>query len=662
METMCRLAGESGSRHLLFKTHGLHQSIAHDMGLLEVKVASDAVLDILDQMSALQGLLPGNRYEFTLARVFGIQSSTSERYLAVKLHLTDLITEWEGKDYLTETEYMHFSQALASVKHECEQVIPTRRDEPLLVAQMQIDIAKVALTARHAWTQHDTLYQATIKPCIDYAFRIAAMLESYRFLGAIQRLIGKHKRGVLRQYEMQRQLERPAAARHYHLGGISRLLRAASTKSERRMLLSNAHRMYAEYLNDAYTAGELSVEDAYTLFELLQDLKQPSLEDSSERSAPLIQSSISSEEILVLTEEGIVTDDFSSPLQETWSTLVAQHLSREDALCLDFFYTNKQIFCFVIEGEDEKLNCRLISLSIHQPGKLTGIIQQWRNKFYSLISQYGSSIETHADIIAVSLDEDELCCHGNILLDPLEKLLGKRHANILYVAPFSDLHGLPIHAVRATSGWCLSDVGPVLHVTKTRQLAEQRKINSQGIYVLLGPEPEFQLAGKELAERIGATIMDPQTRAELHNVLRKSRIAVLLGHGWFDMHWAMRSRIALDHGLRLTLHDLQILGLDGVEVVLLSCWSGWGARGGLPLGELHSGPASWMVGGAGAILAPLWAIPTSAGSLFIGDYLEARSCGETRANALNHARRQSEFYDYGVLCRAAYVLWGRDSS
>ena len=666
IEETRRLAGEAGSRHLLYKTHSLRHRIAHTMGLQEVEDESGAVLDILDQMSTLEGLPLGKRDEFTLASVFAVEDQAAQEYNVVRRRLQELRTVWadhhSGSGSLGGLGLAYFSQELASVTQKCERVLASLRDEPLLFAQMRFDLAQLALAARHEWSQNPTLYQATIKPCLDDAFRIATEMETYTFLGTIQLVVAKYKNSVLRSYEIPRELASPAALRHHTLEGISRLLRAVSTASERRMLLGVAQKMYAEYLDDDNSrVGALCVEEVHTLFELLQELKQPSLGDSSKLPAPLTKNTAPAEEAYTHNDEEIIIDDLSNPLQETWRTLVAQRLSRENALCLDFFFTGKEMFCFIIEGGDGNLNCRLVSLGIHQAGKLREVIQQWRNRFYFLISRYGSSIETHADSIAMSLDEDELWRNGDILLDPLEKILGDYHERALYIAPFLGLHGLPVHGIRAKSGWCLSDIGPVLHIAKARQLAEQRQANTINVRILMGHEPEFQQTGKELVERLGATIANPQTYQELYNVLRTSRIAVVLGHGWFDMKQASRSRIALNHGLRLTLRELQTLGLDGVEVVLLSCWSGWGVRSKLPLGELYSGPAAWMIGGAGAVLAPLWAIPIEAGSRFIGDYLEARICGKTRANALEYARQQTEFYDYGVICRAAYVLWGTDS-
>ena len=324
------------------------------------------------------------------------------------------------------------------------------------------------------------------------------------------------------------------------------------------------------------------------------------------------------------------------------------------------------MYCFVLQSVHGQPKCDLLKLHVPQNNKLRQAVNQWRTRIRALVAE----VENDADIAGISSLYSfagglrrELQRNGHILPAPLEGILGNRHAGVIYIAPIFGLHGLPLHAIRAESDWCLSQVAPVLQISKTRQLAvsPQTPTNSHSIQILTGPEDDFRRAGRQLADRIGAVVANPRTRQEFHQILYNSKIVVLLGHGWFDKERPMRSRIALDHGMRLTLRDVQKLGLEGVEVILLSCWMGWSVRSNLPLGELYSGPSAWMVGGAGAVLAPLWSIPVNEGSQFIADYLEARCSGETRANALRYAREESDSNAIRRICSAAYVLWGADS-
>jgi hypothetical protein len=439
------------------------------------------------------------------------------------------------------------------------------------------------------------------------------------------------------------------------------MLRSTATASERPRLLRGVHRTYAAHLDkldqdlDKLNLESLSSDDVLTFFEVLQDLKQPSLEDNIELPVPRTTPAEPTADAFSWDDEALITDDFSRSPDEDWRERVAQRLSSEDALCLDFFLTNKQLYCFVTDHTRGQLHCRLLSLGVHEKGKGRDMVQAWRARFRSIAVEVDSYPQQRARWLERQLR------HNRFLPGPLADLLRQRHARTLYVAPFLGLHGLPLHAMRTPDGWSLSDVGPVLSVAKTRQLAAPCPAPSGNIQILTGPEASFQHAGQQLAERLRATVTTPSTWAEARAVLRESKIAVLLGHGWFDPERPARSRVALDHGLRLTLKDMQTLGLEGTEVVLLSCWMGWSIRGTLPIGELYHGPTAWMVGGAGAVLAPLWPVHIKAATEFLGDYLEARGCGETRATALHRARQQSDKYPLGGTCRAAYVLWGLDS-
>ena len=125
----------------------------------------------LDQISARQGLPPGRRDSFSLGGAFGL--ATPGGYVDVRRRLRDLRTMWGDKQgfygYLREHRLTAFGQALTSVAQECEGALAFLREEPLLFAQIQFDMAQLALAARYAWSPHDTLYQAQIKPWLDNA-------------------------------------------------------------------------------------------------------------------------------------------------------------------------------------------------------------------------------------------------------------------------------------------------------------------------------------------------------------------------------------------------------------------------------------------------------------------------------------------------------------
>ena len=663
VEEARRLTGETGSSDLLYETHVLRRRIARNLRLVQVQVESDTVLDILDQMRAIRKMPPGKREEISFMDALGVEAPSS-RYREVLQRLRELRKSWRTSrnhhGHLSTESRAYYSKALRSVAQECDQALPSEINEPLLFGQMRFDQAQLALEARIEWDQNPELYSATLKPWLDDACRIAQKLEAYKLLNVIQKEVNKHRNGALRQYEVPHMFACHDSAWRYDLERVSRLLRAASTSSERRGILGSANAEYSKYLSGR-NVNSLGSEEALVLLEILQDLKQPSFEENRAMQWQKAKVTEAIEEDLPLDEE-IISDDLDITPQEGWRDAVAQRMIREGALCLDFFLTNDHLYCFTTENLRGQLDCRILSLDVPWKGKLKKRISLWRSKIRAVIEQPGVIVDvSDLNIVAAGL-EKELQRSGHILPGPLEEILGSRHAGIVYVAPFLGLYGLPLHALRAKSGWSLSRVGTVFQVLKTSQLAVKCQTSTGSkIKVLTGPEDDFRNTGRKLAEQVGATLADPRTRQELLEILDQSKIVVLLGHGWFDKQRPTRSRIALDHGLRLTLKDIQDLELKGVEIVLLSCWTGWSVRGDLPIGELYSGPASWILKGAGAVLAPLWPIPIDAGYRFISDYLEARSRGETRANALRRAREQSINYTFGGLCCAAYVLWGTDS-
>lgn len=286
---------------------------------------------------------------------------------------------------------------------------------------------------------------------------------------------------------------------------------------------------------------------------------------------------------------------------------------------------------------------------------------QWRANMRTIFAALQEGADESDVHVAAQKLERQLSRNPDILPGALEEIVQKRLPRVIYTAPSLGIHGLPIHVLRGESGWSLSDSAPVLRIMKTRQLADRFFPKKDRVCVLSGPDRESQTAANHIAAEIDTPVASPRTWSDLKEELRNVRIAVIIGHGWMDKTTPARSRIALSGGLRLTLRNIQDLGIDGVEVLLLSCWAGYSIRAGLPIGEITGGPSSWIVGGAGALLAPMWPIPFEAGSRFVMKYLKGRLRGETRAGAFHNAQKESTSYEFGLLCKAAYVMWGVNS-
>ena len=134
------LAGRIGSCDLLYTTHNLRRRIAHNLGLTEVWKESEAVLGALDRVRDLRGRSPGDREAVSLTRAFGFETNAGQKYYDALHRLRDLTKLWE-----TSEEVISFGNQIASITEECNQVIPSKRDEPLLFAQMRFDLAQLAL-------------------------------------------------------------------------------------------------------------------------------------------------------------------------------------------------------------------------------------------------------------------------------------------------------------------------------------------------------------------------------------------------------------------------------------------------------------------------------------------------------------------------------------
>jgi len=439
-----------------------------------------------------------------------------------------------------------------------------------------------------------------------------------------------------------------------------RLLGHTADTHERRRTLKVAYRAFSNYVA-RLCSNPIEQNDTLEILDLMQDLKQPSLEDGAQSFQRPKPFTTSDSDDFLLPENNVLLEDSLNGTGEEWRRSVLEKLDRENSISLDFFVSPSVMYCLLVESENRKLSCRFINL-IDSPNRdLRGTINRFRYRMRRSIELLGN-LPTSAEVhVAASHIEDELEASGH-LLGPLEEILGHRRVSVVYVSPMLGLHGIPLHAIRTRSGWSLSEVGPVLQISKTRHLIQspQSQMLRGTTRILCSSDKELQAAGRSLGAALGVEVITPLTQKELVSHLREASTVIVLGHGWFDKDHPTRSRTSLGHGLRLTLNDIQEMGLEGTEVIMMSCWAGWGVRGALPIGEIHSGPTCWMLAGAGAVVAPLWPVPVGAATKFIEDYITGRREGLTRANALEKARRQSDTYEFGGICRSAFVLWGTD--
>ena len=103
---------------------------------------------------------------------------------------------------------------------------------------------------------------------------------------------------------------------------MSRLLRAAGTASERRWVLNAAHKNFSSLLSEL-DVDLLSSEGALTLLDILQDLKQPSLEDGTPLPLQQTKDAEPREDDFPFDDDEVISDDFSSTAQERWREIVA---------------------------------------------------------------------------------------------------------------------------------------------------------------------------------------------------------------------------------------------------------------------------------------------------------------------------------------------------
>jgi len=642
--------GVQGDADFLFRTHSLRRKIAGDLKLSELVSESDDVLAAINHTRELRSQPP-------LEPHVAISEALGTDYEGYRKTLTAIRTAAQRAD----SGHVLDSRDLTRLVGLWRSIQASKQEEAFHYAQLCSDIAYLMLMARTQWTED--LYRRYLKPILDDAVSSANEVEAFKLLEHLDNLVKRarvelakiNRPALLTTYEIPSLFASASEANRYGIERIIRYLNAADNTYERRWSLRAAYRSYSNHL-DLQDSSALSQADLSTLLGLLQELKQPSLESDRWLSNEVSHAEHDLEEIRQGTAD--------SETIPSWQEAVEERLRNEDAACLDFFVGRRNLYCFVIDTVDDGLRIKLVRVPIVGfKGDPRQLVNQWRARCRATMESFGASAE-EADLhMAATRIEYELGRYGTLVPEPLETSLG-RTFRVIYVGPHLGLHGLPLHQLRAPNSWSLSKNAPVLRIAKTRDLGRiERHRPAHSVQIICGPDAEFARAKDVLLNAFSASEANPRTREALIRALATHDVNVLLGHGWFDKDRPLlRSRIALDHGLRLTLQDLQDVRLHGSEIILLSCWNGWGTRSGLPIGEIYNAPTAWVSVGAASVLAPLWPIPVESGAKFIRDYASARLSGESRAVAYANAQRDSDTYAFGSLCSSAFCMWGRETS
>lgn len=634
-------AGELADHQKLYHTTLVRKWNATQLQLPNIERECQGVLDVLNLLREQNGEVPYDPRDFSVAKWLKTEAAV---YRATLLRLRDVRHWWATTE--RNDPYRHQGpdrdRLIAELYEKISDVasqLPSEADEPLLVARFRAEQSMLMLYAGR-WRQVDAqLYQGTIKPAVDHALTLATKLENYYLLDYLVSRIEYHRDQGLRTYVPPVAIPTLPSAERDTLTTMCQQVRTAARWEERREVLDLAQRIFKGYLGRSYSQ-KLDQSEVLDLLSILQDLKQPALEYGI--GPPPVPASADAE---FGWNEDFQLRKAMPPPPPNWAQTVGERLSRENAICLDLFTYREQAFCFLIEGSDGHLFGRILPLWLRGRDRSAGL-RYWRSRFRKIAGYFASNVDPLFLKQAAVRISESLGLHGHLFPKPLEGVLRDYRPSVVYVAPTFDLNSLPLHALGGPRGFNLSSIGPVLQIAKAQHLSEhQTQPDVSSVSVLAGPEDVFQSLGLELARRLGGEFADPQTRPELVATLHRSTIAILLGHGGFDHRQPERSRVSLNHGLRLMIRDIEELELQGTEVVLLGCWTGMGVRSHPP----------------GAVLAPLWPIPIEAGAEFIADFVSARKHGLSRAQAIEHTRKRSHRYPFGALCSTAYILWGTES-
>lgn len=651
--------GHTASLRLLHATHILRQRLAHLLFLKESTCPeSDLVIDAIEQLMNVAGEPCDDRKQLHIGRALGFGLEDA-RYRDTLTELRQLRDAWEKREIgpaPSAVEQEAAGKALVEQRLKLKDIERLEPQEPLLVAQLRFDWIQLAFAARIRWRANHQIYVAELKPALDAAIGTASGMGAYRLLDTIFDALEGNKT-VLGLYERPNVLECPQQEQRADLAQTARLLAAAQTRLERRQILNHANERCSEFL-DRHAHSPMEAEVGSTLLDLLQELKQPSLEEGSSFAA--IRSASTVEEVPTDDNQGFL----ESPLNGAWRDAVADRLQREQAICLDLLVDGGGLHAFVLSAADGELRAEFRS---YRSGQFRQRSKRWRRDLASMVPLY--TIKEDLGKIDGSLMDNLRDRPSAQLTGFFRGALRDRKTNVIYVGPSGALHGLPLHAILTSDGgWSLSQHGAVMHVSKARQLATAPRPRPERIRIVSGHDPNFKAQAEALNDRLSkdrgglpSELVYPTTRGQLQAALSGDAITVLFAHGTVDKDYPWRSRLRFGRSLYLTVREIQELGLDGNEIVLLSCWAGWSFRSRLPMGELIGGPSAWMAGGAGAVLAPLWYVHIKSGAHFIGNYLKARSSGKRRSTSIQAARDAASSNAEDRICSASFVLSGCDA-
>lgn len=615
------VVSQIGDSEVLYQVLLIRRRICKELGLGKAMTDTHTVIEAITQMQEVRNGKVDDRTVLGIAVTLGTQPVGYDETL---FRLRKLRESWGNSDFSGRDGRAIFGAQLEKIDEECSRVMPSEEQEPILFAQMRFDQAQLALAARIEWTENLELYQSKIRPFLDAALRAAEKHENYAFLDTIYSVVYKRLNNALRPNLRPRTLAETTLTRCNELDTLGRLLRTVKTYHERLGVLKEGHKLYSSHLLYLSSRGleHINRSEISALLEHLQDLKQPSLDIDDFRGIGLSNSS-ENDDHAPPGDESVMLDDLDIPVGSDWYQRISQKLIEENAVCLEFFLAKSNLYCFVLNGLSGSLECRVIQVNLNSAKDFRKVVNGWRADIRNIAQKLESGdIEEVVEATSTKL-EVPLGKRVDLLPGALRDVFQNCTAKVVYVAPMLGLHGLPIHALHSGDGWSLSTLGPVMTIPKARHLVfgKNPNLGTLNMCVVSGPEPEFKKSAREVRDRTGAIIIDAESFEHLIQSLRESRIAVLCGHGCFDKERPERSRVALDHGLRLTVSAIQDLELNGTELVLISCWAAWSARAKMPIGELQGGSAAWFTGGAGAVLAPLWKVPTKAATHFVGDYL-----------------------------------------
>jgi CHAT domain-containing protein len=237
---------------------------------------------------------------------------------------------------------------------------------------------------------------------------------------------------------------------------------------------------------------------------------------------------------------------------------------------------------------------------------------------------------------------------GLRLVTPLHTMLQKYGISRLILIPQSSLFLLPLHAAPLDgNGICLMDCYEISYapsatiLRRCRERAERAQ--GQGLFAVTNPTGDIAYAGSELQTIRplfgGHHVILPQGKATKQATLQEASghaYAYFSCHGQYNWDDPLRSSLRLAGSLtrkeeqHLTLAEIEEkLDLSHTRLVTLSaCETGLSEAIG-PRAEEYIGlPAGFLLAGAPAVVAPLWAVYEISTALLMERFYMNHICGD----------------------------------